>query len=210
MREIAAGLQPGTRKAAHALLTALTMDELITLQEQYLDTFDRGRRTALNLFEHVHGDSRDRGQAMVDLLTMYEGAGMHYAGDQLPDYLPVFLDFVATLPAAQARAQLGEVVHILQSIAAALARRESVYLPAMTALLQLAGAADCSTKSGSTELSSAVDDNTEDDTSLSAIDAAYAEAPVNFLDALLQAAGSGCAPQTRPALQPIRIHRRVA
>lgn len=195
MTEIAAALSPATRHPLQQLLSMLSDGDLITLQETYLDTFDRGRRTALNLFEHVHGDSRDRGQAMVDLLTMYEKAGIQYAGDQLPDYLPVFLDFLATLPADEARTQLAEVTHILREIAAALARRDSPYLPLLTALLSMAGEG--------TEV--AIDE--EDDTSFEAIDAAYAEAPVNFLDANLQ---SSCTPQTRPATQTIQIHRRAA
>ncbi len=195
INEIEAALSPAARHALQPLVAQLATGDLITLQETYLDTFDRGRRTALNLFEHVHGDSRDRGQAMVDLLTMYETAGIHYAGDQLPDYLPVFLDFLATLTPAAARDQLAEVAHILQSIAGALARRDSPYLPALTALLGMAGEP------------AAVDSDGEDDTTLAAIDAAYAEAPVNFLDANLQTA---CTPPARPAVQTIQIHRRAA
>lgn len=198
MTEIAQALSPATRHPLRELLSTLSDGDLITLQETYLDTFDRGRRTALNLFEHVHGDSRDRGQAMVDLLSMYERAGIQYEGDQLPDYLPVFLDFLATLPADEARTQLGEVTHILREIATALARRQSPYLPLLTALLSIAGESDAL---------DAVDDASEDDTSFEAIDAAYAEAPVNFLDANLQ---SACTPQTRPATQTIQIHRRAA
>jgi nitrate reductase delta subunit len=198
MAEIKAALPPATRHPLQQLLAELSDGDLITLQETYLDTFDRGRRTALNLFEHVHGDSRDRGQAMVDLLTMYEAAGIQYEGDQLPDYLPVFLDFLATLPADQARAHLVEVTHILQSIAGALARRESPYLPILTTLLRIAGE------------SSAVEVDGEDDTSFAAIDKAYAEAPVNFLDAQLQnPLQTACRPQ-QPTTQTIQIHRRAA
>jgi nitrate reductase delta subunit len=193
--EIAAALTPHVARGLQPLIVQLATGDLITLQETYLDTFDRGRRTALNLFEHVHGDSRDRGQAMVDLLTMYESAGIQYAGDQLPDYLPVFLDFLATQPAADARAHLAEVAHILQSIAGALARRESPYLPILTSLLALAGK------------DAGIQADGEDDTTFAAIDKAYAEAPVNFLDASLQTA---CASQTRPAVQAIQLHRRVA
>ena len=198
MAEIRSALPPSTRHPLQQLLAELSAGDLITLQETYLDTFDRGRRTALNLFEHVHGDSRDRGQAMVDLMTMYEAAGIQYEGDQLPDYLPVFLDFLATLPADEARAQLAEVTHILQSIAGALARRESPYLPILSALLRMAGE------------SSTFEVDQEDDTTFAAIDQAYAEAPVNFLDAQLQnPLQSACRPP-QPTTQTIQIHRRAA
>lgn len=202
LTEIAGALSPAVLHPLRTLLASLETDDLITLQAAYLDTFDRGRRTALNLFEHVHGDSRDRGQAMVDLLAMYEAAGIEYVGDQLPDHLPVFLDYLATLPAEQARAQLGEVAHILQGIAGALARRGSPYLPILNALLAAAGAAQTATE-----------DDAEDDTSFAAIDAAYAEAPVNFLDAQLQNPQNpqaACMPQTRPTTQTIQLHRRAA
>ncbi len=197
--EIALALSPSTRTALQPLLAQLADADLITLQENYLDTFDRGRRTALNLFEHVHGDSRDRGQAMVDLLTMYEAAGIRYVGDQLPDYLPVFLDFLATLPPDAAGAQLADVAHILRSIDTALARRDSAYLPVIRGLLAIAGESPAAP----------ADADDEDDTSYAAIDTAYAEAPVNFLDAQLQNPQGGCRPQP-PMTQTIQIHRRAA
>ncbi|MCP2937330.1 nitrate reductase molybdenum cofactor assembly chaperone, partial [Salmonella enterica subsp. enterica serovar Typhimurium] len=79
----------------------------------YVELFDRGRSTSLHLFEHVHGDSRDRGPAMIDLAQTYEKAGLYLAEGELPDYLPVVLEFVSTQPAREARAFLGEMTHIL-------------------------------------------------------------------------------------------------
>ncbi|MET5021328.1 nitrate reductase molybdenum cofactor assembly chaperone, partial [Burkholderia pseudomallei] len=75
--------------------------------------FDRGRSTSLHLFEHVHGDSRDRGPAMIDLAQTYEKAGLHLGPAELPDYLPVVLEFASTQPPKEARAFLAEMTHIL-------------------------------------------------------------------------------------------------
>jgi nitrate reductase molybdenum cofactor assembly chaperone len=92
----------------------------------YVETFDRGRRTSLHLFEHVHGDSRDRGPAMIDLMQTYEKAGL-FLGDELPDFLPVVLEFASTQPPAVAREFLGEMAHILNAVFSALRERESPY-----------------------------------------------------------------------------------
>jgi nitrate reductase delta subunit len=101
--------------------------------------FDRGRGTALHLFEHVHGDSRERGPAMVDLCKTYESAGLYLAPGELPDHLCVVLQYASTQPPAQARAFLGEVAHILQLIFSALLRREAAHACLLAALLDLAG-----------------------------------------------------------------------
>ncbi|VTM56655.1 respiratory nitrate reductase 1 subunit delta [Escherichia coli] len=67
------------KEDAHALgifLRDLTTMDPLDAQAQYSELFDRGRATSLLLFEHVHGESRDRGQAMVDLLAQYEQHGL--------------------------------------------------------------------------------------------------------------------------------------
>lgn len=154
--------------------------DLITLQENYVALFDRGRATSLYLFEHVHGESRDRGQAMVDLLRMYEEHGLHLAAGELPDYLPVFLEYLSCLPMADARALLAETGDILQSITAQLAKRGSPYSFVVGALLPLAGI-------GKGERPDALHDDdaqhapTPDD--YRALDAAWADEPVRFVGA---------------------------
>ena len=94
------------------------------MEADHVELFDRGRGTALHLFEHVHGDSRDRGPAMVDLCQTYEAAGLFLAPGELPDHLTVVLQYASTQPPAQAKAFLGEIAHILQVIFSALLRRE--------------------------------------------------------------------------------------
>ena len=100
---------------------------------------DRGRATSLHLFEHVHGDSRDRGPAMLDLAKTYEQAGLFLGEGELPDFLPVVLEFTSTLAPRQAREFLSEMAHIFNAIFAALQKRESPYAAVLGALLELSG-----------------------------------------------------------------------
>ncbi|MGY4422997.1 nitrate reductase delta subunit [Bradyrhizobium sp. JR6.1] len=100
--------------------------------------FDRSKTLALNLFEHVHGESRDRGQAMVDLKAMYENAGLVIAANELPDYVPLLLEFLSTQPLSEARELLGQTAHILAALAERLGRRESNYKAVFDALVAIA------------------------------------------------------------------------
>jgi nitrate reductase delta subunit len=121
------------------LLDRLGTADALQVEGEYVETFDRGRRTSLHLFEHVHGDSRDRGPAMVDLAQTYERTGLRLAPDELPDYLPVVLEFASTQPAAQARAFLAETAHIVRSVFSALLDRRSPYASVLAAVLEMAG-----------------------------------------------------------------------
>ena len=99
----ASGLSPGVVKALQGLIDELEQRDLYELQERYVAQFDRGRQLSLHLFEHVHGESRDRGQAMVDLVDAYRSHGFELAARELPDYLPLFLEFLAQIPEPDAR-----------------------------------------------------------------------------------------------------------
>ena len=110
-----------------AFVTRLQRRPALELEAEFVELFDRGRGTALHLFEHVHGDSRDRGPAMIDLCQTYEAAGLYLAPGELPDHLSVVLEYASTQPPEQARAFLGEVAHILQVIFSALLRREAAH-----------------------------------------------------------------------------------
>ena len=126
------------RRELDALMDRL-LAEGLDAEALYVDLFDRGRGTALHLFEHVHGDSRDRGPAMVDLVQTYAQAGLLLDPAELPDHLTVLLEYASTQPTAQARAFIGEFSHILQSITAALLRRDSDYGAVLSAVLDLTG-----------------------------------------------------------------------
>lgn len=125
--------------AVDALIDWIGSRPPLEIEAAYVETFDRGRATALHLFEHVHGDSRDRGPAMIDLIRTYDAAGLSLAEGELPDHLPVLLEFASTQPPPQAHEFLGETVHILQAIYAALYTRRSPYAAALAAVIELAG-----------------------------------------------------------------------
>ena len=122
-----------------ALARQLMALDAYEAEARYVDTFDRGRATSLHLFEHVHGDSRDRGPALVDLGQTYERAGLVLEGNELPDHLPVVLEFASTQGDANACAFLAEMAHILTAIFSALRERESPYASVIAAVLELAG-----------------------------------------------------------------------
>jgi nitrate reductase delta subunit len=119
----------------------LSRQDLISTQERYVELFDRGRATSLHLFEHVHGDSRDRGTAMIDLLERYHQAGLALNASELPDYLPVVLEYLSTRPEDEQRDTLDDCAHILRKVGEALLRRDSAYGSVFAALLALAGQA---------------------------------------------------------------------
>ncbi|WP_417321591.1 nitrate reductase molybdenum cofactor assembly chaperone [Erythrobacter aureus] len=121
------------------LLDRLTTQDIYAAQETYVELFDRGRALSLHLFEHVHGESRDRGQAMVDLRERYVAAGLDPVANELPDYLPLFLDYCSTLPEEAAREALAEPGIVLVALAARLADRESDYAPVLAVLCDIAG-----------------------------------------------------------------------
>ncbi|MDR3370840.1 nitrate reductase molybdenum cofactor assembly chaperone [Rhodoferax sp.] len=142
MREalLAEGVLASPRLAElEQLMRTLASRSTLDAEEHYVELFDRGHATSLHLFEHVHGDSRDRGPAMIDLTQTYEKAGLFLAPGELPDYLPVVLEFVSTQPMAEARAFLGEMAHILNALFSALQSRETAYASVLGALLELSG-----------------------------------------------------------------------
>ncbi|KOF54132.1 MULTISPECIES: nitrate reductase molybdenum cofactor assembly chaperone [unclassified Achromobacter] len=110
---------------------------LIAVQENYVATFDRNRSHSLHLFEHVHGESRDRGQAMVDLLQTYRGHGFEPAAPELPDHVPLFLEFLGVIGPDDAQALLDEAIHVLAAVGARLARNGSPYACVFAVLREL-------------------------------------------------------------------------
>jgi nitrate reductase delta subunit len=121
------------------LLDGLRAAPPLEAEAAYVELFDRGRGTSLHLFEHVHGDSRERGPAMISLIQTYEQAGLLLQPGELPDFLPVALEYASTQPPAEARAFLAELAHLLRVIFTALLKRQSAYASVLAALLDLAG-----------------------------------------------------------------------
>lgn len=134
-----AALPAARRAELRALAIGLQRLDPMEIESRYVETFDRGRATSLHLFEHVHGDSRDRGPAMIDLAQTYEKAGLFLSPEELPDHLCVVLEFASTQPPQVAKSFLGEVAHILNAIFSALLQRESPYAAVIAAVLEMAG-----------------------------------------------------------------------
>ena len=164
-----------SRGAVDGLIEEISAGDLYDLQERYGLLFDRSKTLALHLFEHVHGESRDRGQAMVDLKAMYEKAGLMIAANELPDYVPLFLEFLSTQPVAEARELLGQTAHIFAALAERLGRRESSYKTVFDALVAIA--AEAPRRDIVDELLKAPDTDPMD---LVALDAALEEEEVRF------------------------------
>lgn len=131
-------LSSKTLQSLEPLLQSLETDDLLDSQEAYVALFDRTPSLSLHLFEHVHGDSRERGQAMVDLSKVYEEAGLMINTAETPDYLPLFLEYVSTLSPHDVKDNLGSVVNILSALGERLKNRESAYAAVFEALVETA------------------------------------------------------------------------
>jgi nitrate reductase molybdenum cofactor assembly chaperone NarJ/NarW len=175
-------LGPAASARVEAAIAMLAAHDAMALQERWVGMFDRIRSLSLHLFEHVHGDSRERGPAMVDLLEHYRKGGFDLTAGELPDYLPVILEFAAQLPLADARALLKDVAPLLAPIQLRLTKRGSPYAGLIACVRELAG-----------ELEAPRDDGLPDrDPTLEEIDRDWAEAEVRFGPGDAAAAQDGC------------------
>jgi len=162
-------LRGATQDALAGLLAELKREDLLDLQERYVAQFDAGRATSLHLFEHVHGDSRDRGQAMVDLNALYARSGYVLAASELPDYLPALLEYLASRPADEVHDLIEDCAHILRAVGERLSAGGSPYAAVFAALLDLHGAAPLAAPRGRAKAQP-----------LQALDEEWDEAPVEF------------------------------
>jgi nitrate reductase molybdenum cofactor assembly chaperone NarJ/NarW len=178
------------RKALHELIDELATSDPIDQQERYVALFDRGRATSLHLFEHVHGESRERGTAMVDLKQVYARAGLQLRGGELPDYLPALLEFASLRPRAESIEMLQDCAHILRAIGDAVQARDSLYSAVFAALLALCGEAGL-TKAQSIEPAPADED----------LDQEWTDEPVIFGPA------AACG-EAKAQVAPIQFHPR--
>ncbi len=121
-------------KKVEIFLTAQKNQDLMAAQEDYVETFDRGRAHCLHLFEHIHGESRDRGQAMVDLSETYATKDLHIDSSELPDYLPLFMEYLSRCDSRDAAELLGEAIDVIAVIGAKLKKRKSPYADIFTCI----------------------------------------------------------------------------
>jgi nitrate reductase delta subunit len=190
-------LPPATQAALERLIEDVSVADLYEVQERYVDLFDRSRSLSLYLFEHVHGESRDRGQAMIDLKSLYERHGLTSASKELPDFLPLFLEFLSVLPLEQARKLMGQVDHIRSALGERLRKRQAPHTIIFDVLGELATPAEHAQTLASSELP---DENPND---LAALDAQWEDEPVTF--------GPESAPSCKDQLiAKIRAARRPA
>lgn len=168
-------LTAAARRALRPLVDDLAGRDIYDLQERFVLLFDRSRTLSLNLFEHVHGESRDRGGAMVSLVETYRDAGFDPVTSELPDHLPVLLEFLSTQSHSDSQDTLADAAHIFEVLATRLHRRESPYGAVFAALLQLSGAQ--TDNAAVAEMLALPDD---DPTDLEALDEVWQESEVLF------------------------------
>ena len=168
-------LTAAARRALRPLVEELAGRDIYDLQETFVMLFDRSRTLSLNLFEHVHGESRDRGGAMVSLVETYREGGFDPVTSELPDHLPVLLEFLATRPFTEAQDTLADAAHIFEALNARLVRRESPYNAVFSSLIQLADGT-VNTEAVAEMLAQPDDDPTD----LEALDEVWEESEVLF------------------------------
>lgn len=122
-----------------ALARDIEGSDALDAEGRYVDLFDRGRRTSLNLFEYVHGDGRERGPAMLELRQRYLDAGMEPSTNELPDHLPLLLEYLSCRDLAETRDTIGEIAHVLRQLGNTLTGLRSPYAAVMAALLAIGG-----------------------------------------------------------------------
>ena len=168
-----ASLPRTARRKLEPLLQSIESEELLDLQSTYSELFDRSRSLSLHLFEHVHGDSRERGQAMIDLGKQYVDSGFFLEASELPDFVPVFLEYASCLPPAEAREVLGQPGHVFAALAERLDKRGSAYAGIFHALVALAGV-----RPDAGAIAEIAENTPEQDPA--EIDVEWEEAPVSF------------------------------
>ncbi len=183
------------RDFLNRLIVEIETRDLYDLEERYVLLFDRTRSLSLHMFEHVHGDGRDRGQAMLDLKALYDKHGLDIAASELPDFLPLFLEFLSTRPLEEARELLNQPLHIIAGLRKRLHKRGSAYAAVFRALEKIATGKPSASRLK--DLMSVAEDDPED---FEQLDKAWEDAPVTF--------GPEAAPQA-DGCNPNRIAARL-
>ena len=187
------------RQALDSLLSNISSCDLMDLEEQYVQLFDRTRSLSLHLFEHVHGESRDRGQAMVDLRQQYSEAGLEMSSNELPDYIPLFLEYLSILNWSDAQQQLAMCAHILEALKERLVAKQSPYAAVFAALVSLANV-----KPDADQLSKLMSETIDDPDDLAAIDQNWEEAAVTF-----RPQQQSCSPTAHRSAFPVEFESRT-
>lgn len=162
-------------EGVRTFIERLRTGDIMDLQEYWVSLFDRSKRLALHLYEHSHGESRDRGQAMVNLALTYRMNGFEMNASEMPDYLPLFLEFLSQIPDGPALRYLADATEILVALRIRLEERETPYAALMAAVAAL------STRAADTaEVEAILASEPEDPKDLDELDQEWAEEPVEF------------------------------
>ena len=161
--------------AIDRLIAHLSAGDLMDLQDDYVRLFDRTRSLSLHLYEHLYGEARERGQAMVRLQTLYKFHGFTHTGAELPDYLPLFTEFLSLMPIRTARTILSDAAPTIEALHQRTAKKETPYAAVFAALVSLAAK-----QVDRALLAEIMRGGGADDDSLEALDRAWEDAPVTF------------------------------
>ncbi|MPY25057.1 nitrate reductase molybdenum cofactor assembly chaperone [Shewanella sp. YLB-07] len=172
-------LSAQSRAALVEFIRQLTARELYDAQESYDLLFDRGRALSLLLFEHVHGESRDRGQAMVDLMNVYKSNGFEVDSSQLPDYIPLYLEYLSEKLPVYIQEWLGDICHILTMLSERLIERKCHYNVLLDSLIEVSGV-----EVDRAEIVDTVSKEVRDDT-VEAIDKEWEDKEIRFDDPMV-------------------------
>lgn len=183
----------------------LTDRDIFDAQESYDLLFDRGRALSLLLFEHVHGESRDRGQAMVDLMNVYKTNGFEVNSSQLPDYIPLYLEFLSEQTPEFIEEWLGDICHLLTMLSERLIDRECYYSILFDSLVEISGQEiDAQQRA---EVAAAVKQEERDDT-VEAIDKEWEDKEIRFDDPMVGDCSSASGIQSsKNSLDPNTVHQ---
>jgi nitrate reductase delta subunit len=162
-------------EGVRGLIDRLRGADIMDSQEYWIGLFDRSKRLALHLYEHSYGESRDRGQAMVNLALTYRMNGFELNAAEMPDYLPLFLEFLSVIPEAHARRYLTDALEIIEALRIRLEERDSTYAALLSALVTLA-----SREADDAVVEEILAGEPQDPADLEELDREWAEEPVDF------------------------------
>lgn len=189
------------RQQLVTFIQQLTARDLYDAQESYDLLFDRGRSLSLLLFEHVHGESRDRGQAMVDLINVYKSKGFENNSEQLPDYIPLYLEFLSEQEPTYVQEWLGDICHLLTMLSERLIDRECYYSSLFDSLIDISGI-----EVDREEIAKAVSQEKRDDT-VEAIDNEWEDKEIKFTDPIAGDCSSSGIQNSQNSLDPNKVQQ---